>query len=1501
MTSSNLFFPSGAAVRLDTAGDDTLTTPGYEYRYGYGEYVDIRKGGSDTVTTGFSADTIYVGAALDAGDRINGGLNSSDTVILGGVYQNMVVLGADTITGVTSIVAEAGSIIRLKLDANTVASAPTYAFNVDARAQGAGDLLALDGSAATGYFYAYGGGGDDTIQVGSGGSRLYGGAGNDTLIGGAGADALYGEEGSDTLHGGGGNDVLDAGYDAAGVVNQLYGDAGNDTLTGGIGDDLLDGGDDNDSLSGGAGNDTLFGGAGNDTLSGNAGTDQLTGGAGADRFVVSAESRNTVLATITDFNQAEGDRIVLDYNSYNYAVRPAILRGVVAAGFTLTEGAHLGGEDAGKGFSQFWSYRDGSTTYLIGDLNDNRVFDSADSVLALTGPDTPAILTLADFTATSFSSARIGTGGDDVIDGTSAADWIYGISGNDTINGYGGDDALYGGDGNDTLYGQDGRDQLYGEAGNDTIHGGAGDDILSGGTGDDLIYGDDGQDLLNGDDGSDTLYAGNGDDYLFAGDDAAGVVNQLYGEAGNDKLTGGFGDELLDGGAGNDLLQGNDGADTLLGGDDDDTLIGGGGRDVLNGGAGNDVLTDGLQGDTLTGGSGADTFFVFSNLAAIATVTDFNRAEGDKLSGMSNPAVSAFVGPVAAGFTLTLGAHFGGDDLPSYLDLFFSYRSGSTTYLVGDLNGDRVLDPADFVVALAGPTAPAALIATDFAAGALGVRTGTAGNDSGGAMDGTAAADIILGLDGNDTINGLGGTDWLYGGAGNDVIDGGADADLIYGGTGNDTLRGGDGADTLYGDDGADTIHGGNDNDVLWAGDDAAGVVNQLYGDAGNDVLNGSMGNDLLDGGDDDDTMIGWFGTDTLRGGNGNDILLGGEDDDVLEGGAGNDRLRGDGGSDTMTGGTGADTFALRLYDTAHYISTLATLDTITDFNAAEGDRIDLEYSVAAHDNQPTLLRGSVAAGFSLTDGAHLGGEDAGAGFSQFWSYRDGSTTYLIGDLNDNRVLDTTDLVIALTGPNTPTLFTASDFVPGTFVAGTLGTSGDDTIDGTTGNDVIYGLAGNDTINGLDGNDVINGGAGADLMTGGEGDDIYYVDNVGDKVIELQDITPGSHTGSDTIYSTVSYSLFQQFVETLTLGGTANIDATGNAQSNRLNGNSGNNVLNGMANADVMAGGKGDDTYYVDNAGDQVIEADGEGNDTVYGSVSFNAGTASIETVRLTGAANIDVIYANSGANTLYGNSGNNVLNGGGGGDTMIGGDGDDTYYVDNIDDKVIELQGNGTGNDTVYSSISYSLAGQFIETLTLTNVVGDNALNATGNSQANTLNGNDGNNVLNGMAGADIMAGGRGDDTYYVDNIGDKAIEWGAQGHDTVYSSVSYDLAGQFIEVLELIGFNAINALGNSQANTLIGNSGDNVFTGRAGADTFGFRAGFGHDAITDFTSGGGVDGDFIAFASGTFSSYGDVMAHTAMVGNDTVITLDANNSITLKNKQMSALSSADFVFGGF
>src|SRR6185369_3044188 len=48
-----------------------------------------------------------------------------------------------------------------------------------------------------------------------------------------------------------------------------------------------------------------------------------------------------------------------------------------------------------------------------------------------------------------------------------------------------------------------------------------------------------------------------------------------------------------------------------------------------------------------------------------------------------------------------------------------------------------------------------------------------------------------------------------------------------------------------------------------------------------------------------------------------------------------------------------------------------------------------------------------------------------------------------------------------------------------------------------------------------------------------------------------------------------------------------------------LDGFGGNDLLDGGAGADTMSGGLGNDIYFVDNAGDQVLENPGEGTDTV--------------------------------------------------------------------------------------------------------------------------------------------------------------------------------------------------------------------------------------------------------------------------------------------------------------
>ncbi len=430
------------------------------------------------------------------------------------------------------------------------------------------------------------------------------------------------------------------------------------------------------------------------------------------------------------------------------------------------------------------------------------------------------------------------------------------------------------------------------------------------------------------------------------------------------------------------------------------------------------------------------------------------------------------------------------------------------------------------------------------------------------------------------------------------------------------------------------------------------------------------------------------------------------------------------------------------------------------------------------------------------------------------------------------------------------------DVLDGTPNADTIdGLAGNDLIHGLGDNDVLYGGADNDQLFGDDGNDTLDGGTGSDRLEGGTGDDFYYVDSAADLVVEA------AGQGNDRVFASASYTLAAgASVELLTTdfnAGTNAINLTGNELDNTIYGNDGANILDGGAGIDTLVGRLGDDFYYVDNAGDVVIETAGQGNDRIFAGASytlaaglsvelfttdFNPGTAAIN---LTG---------NELANVIYGNDGTNILDGAGGADVLVGRSGDDFYYVDNATDLVLETAGQG--NDRVFASVSYTLAaGQAVELLTTDFNPGTAAINLSGNELANTIFGNDGANILDGRAGADTLVGRLGDDWYFIDNVGDAIVESAGQGNDRVFAGVSYTLAaGVSVELLTTdfnAGTGAINLTGNELANTIFGNDGANILNGGGGADTLVGRL-----------------GDDVYFVDNA----GDTIIETAGQGNDRV-----------------------------
>nr|WP_251007850.1 calcium-binding protein [Sphingobium sp. BHU LFT2] len=146
----------------------------------------------------------------------------------------------------------------------------------------------------------------------------------------------------------------------------------------------------------------------------------------------------------------------------------------------------------------------------------------------------------------------------------------------------------------------------------------------------------------------------------------------------------------------------------------------------------------------------------------------------------------------------------------------------------------------------------------------------------------------------------------------------------------------------------------------------------------------------------------------------------------------------------------------------------------------------------------------------------------------------------------------------------------------------TLGTklyqdTGGSGFDQVSGFENIRGSAFNDDLTGDNGNNILSGLAGADRMVGRGGDDQYWVDTIGDVVIEA----PGE--GNDLIVSSRSIDLLSMAdVENVRLVGGRSLNLNGNALDNVLQGNAGDNILRGFGGHDVLTGGAGRDIFGFD-------------------------------------------------------------------------------------------------------------------------------------------------------------------------------------------------------------------------------------------------------------------------------------------------------------------------------
>lgn len=753
------------------------------------------------------------------------------------------------------------------------------------------------------------------------------------------------------------------------------------------------------------------------------------------------------------------------------------------------------------------------------------------------------------------------------------------------------------------------------------------------------------------------------------------------------------------------------------------------------------------------------------------------------------------------------------------------------------------------------------------------------------------------------------GNDTLNGGAGNDYIQG----DFAY-------LQG---SNSFSGNTGSDLIRGGAGNDVIW-GDHGEGMVefpnpvadDMLFGDNGDDVLYGQAGADAMDGG---------LGKDSLSGGAGNDVLDGGFD--LLPPGKEADLLGTDyfPGNDLLAGGTGNDTYLFG--------------------RSSRSDQV-LETAVNGEANQLRFEEGVIAADVAVR--------------------REGNNLnfYIVGFV-DNK-LSVVDYFSSTVRPLATALFSdGTVWSSADFEAALLGPvgNGDRFIRGTDGNETLAGLGGNDTIDGKDGvdqisggdgNDYLLGGAGRDVLLGGNGNDVLNGGGDGDRLL--------SGAGADTLRGDIG----DDFMD----GGTGNDVLDGGSGQNRLifQKGDGQDIVRGVATAggadrtsielvasyamgslgaspvgiassDVVLTRTGDDLVIDRNDGDDSVTVENyfgsSGadlypvhsivfSDAVWNNADINArvlsgpsgpppsssttqtGTDGNDT--LTGAASADNLIGRAGDDVIYGGAGNDFLNGELGNDLLVGGKGDDMLIVDSALDVVTERTDEGI--DTVQSYVPYAL-GANVENLTL---IGNLAVEATGNlldnfmvgnglgndmlgrSGNDVLYGDGGDDFLNGEVGQDQMFGGVGSDTVIVDDVGDYVWEAASEGSDTVQSYISYALHENF-ENLILIGQTGVVAQGNALVNVIEGNDADNQIDGMGGLDRLSGNGG--NDRLTlhsglEQVSGGlgcdtlhfGADLDFLDMTDLAGRSLVGIEAIDLRGGSDAIVRLSLQDVLALSSE---------------
>ncbi len=1292
--------------------------------------VDVTAGaGLDTLLGTAGNDTFRFAGPDLAGDTVNGGVG----------FDTLIISSADALSAAD--LALVSNIDQINLNA----AGSSLTFDNTVAAANAGVLVVFASS------------GNDTIDASAVTSTraisVTANAGSDTLRGGTGNDVFRFNAadltGADTVSGGGGAGIDAINFLTAGAINlagvsgieRLAFAAGTNSVTltdalvstasGGAmtiftnsGDDTVDG----SSLTGanrleiytGLGNDTLRGGAGNDifrfSVDGLDGSDLVAGGAGTDQLIISNAGALTAakLAGVSGIDQIvfSVSGVTMTLNNTVAAANAASLAVFASSGNDTVDASAvtdttrglsitaLAGRDTFRGGLGTDSFRFNAADLTSLDIVQGGSGASSDAIVLLTAGTVEAagltnvsgieaLSLAAGGNAVTLTNAMVGSANNTLLT-------VFSSAGNDTI------DAA-------SVTTAANRIDVSANTGNESFTGGAGNDIFRFSPAELTA--------------SDTVRGGAGFDAVVF--NAAGTIAaaQLGGTATLEQFTlGGSGSSITF----NNAALANNAATVLI--------VATTGSDTVDASAVT-LTTRGLNvvaqtgNDTLRGGLGTDTFqFAVANLTSADTVAGGGGAALDTLQLTTAGTVTAPNLASVSGIEVVVLAN--GTNVFSVTNAMVS-SAANTTLAVNGGTGDDLINGGDVVTA----------------GNRLDLTAG-AGNDT---LFGGAGADtfrfIAANLDGSDTVNGGVGAvvDTLaITGAGTIDLSGSniAQIEALTTDNANHTIllddalvstaentsflvTAGSGADTLDVKRVADAgnvvqvdLGEGGDTLILSAYDPGFG----LYNGPAPTQISGTLGN----------------GNDTLKVVNSsfNGAL-------ILSGGAGTDTIE----VDNYFNNTANMDVSVTGFEIVNLINTV-TGSGYSTFNANDTAGLTVNGQFAG---DQFLIRlgagGQTANGNALNDSLFGGsGNDTlnGNGGADFIDGQGGANTSNGGAGDDSVVWHAGDAVVA-GGADTDTLFSTTG---GNFdlsqadqsLGDSVNTTGFENINLLQAYDPNSGYSVNSTVGGTakgsSGANVINGSFFADVLDGNGGADSVFGNDGADTItyrgseVEVNAYYAGTVSDivqNDTLVLAAAVTVNlgnadQTLGDTVTVGGFQNVDASALSAALNLTGDVYDNRLIGSSGANTIAGNDGND--WIDGGAGLDAVTGGNGDDTITyrGTASTIGGGADTDTLRVVGAATINLnngdqssgdtavvsgfehvngsestvsftatgrnnfrsmLIGGSAADTLTAGAFGADITGNGGADTLTGGAASDSFYVyagDVVAGEVI----NGSG-DTDY------------------------------------------------------------------------------------------------------------------------------------------------------------------------------------------------------------------------